>query len=234
MIVQHYQMDNNTEEKDPTICNFFEKTGCCSKFDLCNKSHKDMPIDRTLIFHHLYPDPDLFIDSLPPGSLEISDQEKQRLLDAFFLDVGYMLGSFGQLDDLMIMGNRMDHMSGNVIAIYLEADSAMAAYIALNNVYYAGRKVDISFSSVSRMSSCVCRNQSTCPHGNTCCFVHPLEPSSHIFNLIIEKSMKGFPPGFRKPRSAKSIDSPMDALYGNQKSLYGPKSTTPSYLSSYR
>ena len=91
----------SNEEREPTVCQVYDKTGACLKGELCNKSHRDAPISRAIVLHHIYPDPDLFIEMLPPGTLEIPQEQKQRLVNAFYLDVYYMLQRFGPIDDMI-------------------------------------------------------------------------------------------------------------------------------------
>ena len=124
---------SSESDKDPTLCPLFEKVGACSKGDLCNKSHRSLPLSRAIVLHHIFPDPDLFVSMLPPGSLYIGIDARKRLINSFFLDISQTLMLFGQLDDLVIVGNKCDHLSGNVIGVYHESESAYAAKEALNN-----------------------------------------------------------------------------------------------------
>lgn len=207
-------------EKDPTLCSLFEKVGACPKGDLCNKSHRCLPLARAIVLHHIFPDPDLFLSMLPPGTLFIDADARKRLINAFFLDIAQALMHFGQIDDLVIAGNKCDHLSGNVICVFHESDAAHAAQEALNNQYYAGRRIVVTLAPVQRLSHGFCTEQMTkgrCEQGEQCSFVHPVEPSPHVFEQIFPKSVKSFPQPFRNARKPRTVDSPADALCGRTK-----------------
>lgn len=203
-------------ERDPNLCPFFDKTGTCMKGELCNKSHKDVPISRTIVLHHIFPDPDAFISMLPPDVLKMDPETKKRLVDAFFIDVACMLMQFGQLDDMILCQNKVDHLVGNVIALFHDSNAALAAKTFLDGQYYAGRKIQVSFVPIPRISLTICHNVDggQCQLGNMCNFVHPLEPSPFIFNQIFPKAAKAVATPLRNPKKKRFIDNPNDALYG--------------------
>lgn len=209
------------DESNSSLCEFYEKTGACPNQEICIKSHRQAPLSRTIILHHIYPDPEIFINSLPPNTLVLDPVIRQRLVDAVFLDVSVMLMEFGILDDMVIAGNTSDNLFGNIIAIYHEFDSAFAAKEALDGQYYAGRKISVSLSPVSRISRAICNmNNGTnkCILGSSCNFIHPLEPSPHIFNQVFPRGIKSYPEKFRNIKK-RYLDSPNDALYGRTKYL---------------
>lgn len=207
------------DEHDPYICPFFDKTGSCNKGDLCNKIHRDLPISRTIVFHHIFPDPDMFISMLPQGTLEMEEKTRQRLVDSFFIDIATMLMQFGQLDDMVICGNKTDNLVGSVLAVFHDSNAALAAQLALNGQYYAGRKIQVSFVPIPRMSIAICNklDNNECTMGNQCSFIHPLEPDPTYFNQVFPKAAKGIATPFRNPRKKRFIDNPNDALYERTK-----------------
>ena len=209
------------EKVDPNVCILYEKTGCCPKGDLCNKKHLLINLPRCVVFHHIFPNPDFFIDSLPPGKLKISQEEKQRLIDAFFLDLFLMVKNFGIVDDIVLAANRSDHLSGNAWVWFRETDAAFMCQSALSGQYYAGRKIFVSLCSSPRLSLSLCKNHMTgeCPSGASCYLIHPLEPSFHIFNECIPRSLKVYPERFRKWKIPKILDSPNDIVAGTCKTL---------------
>ncbi|OHT01381.1 putative U2 snRNP auxiliary factor small subunit [Tritrichomonas foetus] len=211
------------DEKDPTICQFYDKTGVCSKGELCNKSHRDCAISRAIVLHHIFPDPDVFISMLPPGVLSISDITRQRLVDAFFIDVAAMLMQFGQLDDMVLSGNKSDHLIGNVIGLFHDSDAALAAKIALDGQYYAGRRIAVGFVPIPRLSLAICHNTDNkeCTNGALCNFIHPLEPSPNVYNQCFPRVVKSQPQQLRNPKKKRFINNPMDTLYN--------RSTPPKY-----
>ena len=206
---------------ESNVCVYFEKTGCCPKGELCNKKHILTNLPRCVVFHHIFPNPDFFIDSLPKGTLEISYIERQRLIDAFFIDICLMVKNFGLVDDIVIAANKCDHLSGNVWVWFRETDSAYMCKNALNGQYYAGRKIIVSLCSSPRFSLSQCKLNTTgdCPSGLSCFYIHPLEPSFHIFNECIPRSIKVYPEQFRRWKLPKILDSPNDIIAGRCKTL---------------
>ena len=209
-------------EKDKLTCPSFNKTGACIRGELCNKTHKIVDIERCLCFHNLYPDPNLFEKALPDGVLEIPNEQKQRMLDAFYLDIVLMLQQFGPLEDVVIAGNEVDHLSGNVLAMYREVDGALAAKTALDGQYYAGRRISITFSPTLRISSAICRSFETddCEKGNQCNFIHPLNPSPFVSTECFPQSLRKFPKKFRRGTQNGFVrDAPDDLIHGRTKMI---------------
>lgn len=201
------------KEIDKTCCFEFEKTGVCSHGDLCIKTHRNAELSRCVVFHHLYPDPDLFIQSLSnPKALVITDKEKENLLNAFYLDIYYMLIRFGPLEDIVIASNKINSLSGNVFAMFREVDGAAACYLALNNQFYAGRRIRMTFSPIIRLASAICRCENgECQLGDECFFIHPYNPT--IYSEVFPRAQRMFAKPFRR-KKVVVLASPQDALYG--------------------
>ncbi|EAX96776.1 hypothetical protein TVAG_216790 [Trichomonas vaginalis G3] len=201
-----------SEEK--LFCLQFEKTGVCLKGEMCNKPHRSDPMSRILLFKHLYPDPDVFLALLPTGSVTISDEEKQRAADAFYYDIFLMCQRFGPVEDILIASNKTDIMNGNVYVSFKEVDAAQAAFLTLNNQYYAGRKVECVLTPISRLSNAIC-NESACPYGSTCNYVHPLKISEHITKICFPRSSRVYPTQFRRAGKIKIATTPANILNGS-------------------
>lgn len=207
-------MSSSTAEKEPNLCPFYEKTGACSKGYLCDLIHRNYPLARCLVFHHLYPDPQLFVDHLPPGELSIPEKVQQNLLDAFYLDIYDVLRGFGQIDDILVCGNRADHLVGNVLVLFREVDAAVRAQLILSDQYYAGRPIHITASPILRLSNAVCKRAHDCPNGDKCQYIHPMDPSPHIYRECFSSLIKGYGPSFRKHHQKDPPDNPNDVLRG--------------------
>ncbi|OHT01179.1 Splicing factor U2AF 23 kDa subunit [Tritrichomonas foetus] len=215
---------NNINKLDPekTICNYFDRTGCCAKEDLCNKTHRNAELSRCLVFHHIFPDPDLFVESLPdPDSIQITKEEKINLINSFYLDMVIMLKQFGPLEDLVVASNRSDTMSGNVVAMFREVDGAASAYLALNGQFYAGRKIRVTFAPIIRLASAICRGyeDGECKLGNTCSFIHPHAPSPWITDECFPRAQRMFAAPFRISKRTRILDTPQEVLYGKSKMI---------------
>jgi splicing factor U2AF subunit len=197
----------------------YEKTGACPKGDLCQQSHRNIEMPRCLVFHHIYPDPELFIDMLPPDVFSLSAKQKQNLIDAFYLDMFLMLRNFGLLEDILLCGNKSDHLSGNLIVMYKEVQSATSTLMALNGQYYAGRKIAVTFAPILRLSNAICRSagDAQCQLGAQCNFVHPLNPSKFVMNECFPRGPRHYAPPFRTARAHRIVDTPGELLYGESK-----------------
>lgn len=202
-------------EIDKNVCAIFDKTGCCPREDMCTKKHRQPEMSRCLIFHHLYPDPDLFVSSLPnPEIMTITEEQKLNMLNAFYLDMVIMLSQFGPLEDLVVASNKSDILSGNVLAMFREVDGAAAAFVALNNQYYAGRKIRMTFSPTLRLSSAICREDSNCKNGAVCPFIHPYHPSPSVYNDCFPRAPRQFPAKQREFKRTQFLNTPQNLLYG--------------------
>lgn len=206
-------MSSMKKEIDRSCCLEYEKTGVCSRGDLCMRTHRTAELSRCVVFHHLYPDPDLFIQSLhDPKVLVLTEKEKENLLNAFYLDVYYMLVKFGPVEDIVIASNKADRMSGNVFAMFRDVDGAAACYLALNNQFYAGRRIRITFSPIIRLASAICRCENgQCQSGDECIFIHPYNPT--IYTEVFPRAQRMFAKPFRRTKVVV-LASPQDALYG--------------------
>lgn len=202
---------------DKTICGVFDKTGCCPQEEGCTKMHRQPEISRCLVFHHIYPDPELFINSLPdPKIIQIPKEQQQNLFNAFYMDMVSLLAQFGPLEDLVIASNKSDTLSGNALAMFREVDGAYAAYMALNGEYYCGRKIHITFSPTLRLTSAICRVDE-CKLGLKCHFIHPFNPSPDVYSDCFSRSTRQFPTPQREYKKRQYFNSPQDLLYGKIK-----------------
>lgn len=167
----------------------------------------------------MFPDPDLFRSMLSdPDQVPLTDEKRQNLIDAFYLDVFLVLRQFGILEDIIVCGNKSDHLSGNVLAMYKEVNSAISAQRALNNQYYAGRKLTVTLAPVQRLSNALCRlSDGDCTMGERCSFVHPLNPSKFVMNECFPRGVKAYAQPFRNTKQQKIWDTPTDLLYGKTK-----------------
>lgn len=212
-------MDMKKEMESKLLCLAYERTGVCVKGDHCNKIHRTPEFARCIVLHHIYPDPDLFIKMLPEGTLEISETKKQNMADALYLDVYLSLRRFGKLDDMLIAGNQTDCQSGNLLALFHDVDSAYAAYMALNNQYYAGRKIQITFAPIIRLTMSICKEEKDCPMGHMCSFIHPIPISEHIYRECFPRNIRAYAEPWRHSHRFTGYDSPNDVLYGKSKML---------------
>lgn len=210
-------MNQEQGNPDREYCPNFERTGTCIHGELCTKIHRTPEISRCIVFHHLYPDPQLFADAIDnPSILQFTNEEKTNYLNAFYLDVYYMLIQFGPLEDLLIASNRTESMVGNVFAMFREVDAAAACLLALNHHYYAGRKILITFTPITRLSSAVCQgiDDGKCQLGDKCFFIHPFNVP--IYSEVFPRVQRMFATPFRRGKKI-ILETPQNALYPKEK-----------------
>lgn len=197
-----------------TKCNFFESTGCCPNGRMCPYDHIPLIMNRCLVFHHLYPNPDLFESFLPEDHPKISNQERLNSFNAFYMDVYLEMKLFGEVEDIVVAENITPHLQGNVFVRFKEADDALAAHKALENRFYAGRVVHSTFVPTEKLSTILCKDYPNCIHGLNCCYVHMLEPSKHVLIQCFPKNLKAIPKAFQNNQKNNYLDSPNDLFHG--------------------
>lgn len=206
-------MNEDDKQQDKFVCINYEKTGVCSKGEMCNKVHRSDPMSRIVLFKHLYPDPDIFLALLPEGTIMISEEQKQRAADAFYYDVFLMCQRFGPVEDIVIAANKTDIMTGNVLVSFKEVDAAHAAVLALNNQYYAGRKIHCQLTPIQRLSGSLCR-EPNCPFGDTCNYIHAVNISENVMKACFPRLYRVYPSKFRRTNKFHVLTNPAEILNG--------------------
>ena len=98
----------------------------------------------------------------------------QQVFDDFLEEIVEELTKYGKLEDVQVMENLGDHMIGSVYAKYEDEEDAEKCLEAMNGRYYAGRKLEAEYSSVTDFREARCRSydESICDRGPFCNFMH--------------------------------------------------------------
>ncbi|KAH0789240.1 putative U2 snRNP auxiliary factor small subunit [Histomonas meleagridis] len=201
--------ERNQNRTNPT-CVLYDKFGVCPYGDYCPCYHIKTAFPRILILHHLYPNPEVFYCYLNQQNPK-TEEEKQRLFDAFYYDIYLELRQFGEITDILVAGNLRSFLSGTVWVSFDDADSALAAHMKLNGRYYAGRKIKTSLWDSVRLSTLICNPPNKrCDKGIMCGYVHPIEPSHALRVKCFNRNSKVYPS--REYEETKISTSPEEIM----------------------
>lgn len=179
-----------SEENTKLICKYYSKVGICID-ENCMRYHSKKIFSRVVVFKRIFPDPILFIESLPENIINFDESDLQKYVDSVFYDIYIMCKRFGPVDDILIVRNNIDQLQGSAFVLFREIDAAYACYLTLNGCYYAGRQIEVYLSATNRFSDAVCKNTyKDCVNSDFCHYLHPYVISSDIYNSCFPKSEK--------------------------------------------
>lgn len=142
------------------ICQFFIKTGSCRFGDRCSRNHSRPGISRLLLvpnfFTHIQLDHSKPSEHGADASLEYEDSDMNRDFTEFFNDVLPEFESFGKLEQFKVSRNYEPHLRGNVYVEFNDQRNALRAYQLMQGRFYAGRQINLEFSSIISWSTAIC------------------------------------------------------------------------------
>mmetsp|Transcript_67612 Transcript_67612/g.133442 ORF Transcript_67612/g.133442 Transcript_67612/m.133442 type:complete len:236 (-) Transcript_67612:73-780(-) len=162
-------------EEDRVNCPFYFKIGACRNGDRCNRAHVRPQVSQTLLLPHLYPN--------IPDSLSIANDEDwdddmyaraQEHVEAFYEEVFMELSNYGEIEELVVLDNVSDHMTGNVYCKYYREEAAERAQKKLAGRFYGSRLIQAEYSPVTDFREARCRtfHETRCARGGLCNFMH--------------------------------------------------------------
>jgi splicing factor U2AF 35 kDa subunit len=106
------------------------------------------------------------------------DDDVQDAFDEFYEEVFDELKNHGKIDEIHVVENLGDHMSGNVYVKYEDEEDAEKALKTLHGRYYAGKMLSCEYSPVTDFREARCRqfDDAICSYGGYCNFLHVREP----------------------------------------------------------
>ena len=201
--------DENDKKLNRHFCVQYEKIGVCMRGELCFCIHRDFTFPHVVILHHIYPNPDFFYTVLGEKKSPIDEDLKMSLFDAFYYDLFAECSQFGLVLDIIVSQNIHYLLSGNAWILYQDSDSCIAAYKALNNRYYAGRKIHATLWDTHKLSTIICEpSRGNCSYTGYCDFVHPIDPSPRIRQMCFNRTGTCLPSLDLKTHERKLIISP--------------------------
>lgn len=169
-------------------CIDFDRLGVCPHGDTCSFIHTQSAFPRVVILHHIYPNPDFFYTCLGEEKAPIPDTFRTSLFDAFYYDLYAECAQFGQVLDIIVAKNIQYHLYGTAWVQFQDSDSAIAAQKALNNRFYAGKKIKATLWNTHKLSKFLCDGKKTrCIAGGFCQLIHSLEPSDYVRELCFNR-----------------------------------------------
>lgn len=161
---------------DGDFCTFFMKTGACRYGFQCKRRHIYPVISETLLIDHMYrdkySDSRTITNSQDDILLEYDHKEMQGLYNGFYEDCIPEFEKFGKIIQYKTCNNLVSHLRGNVFIQFEDPVSAIKAYLMMENRYYAGYPLNISFSLIKDWKQAVCAYDEYCPKFVECNFQH--------------------------------------------------------------
>ncbi|KAG5629283.1 hypothetical protein H5410_001000 [Solanum commersonii] len=112
-------------ERDRVNCPFYFKIDACRHGDRCFRLHTKPSISPTLLLPNMFQRP---IDPL----------KMQQHFEDFYEDLFEKLNNYGEIENLNICDNIVDHMVGSVYVQFREEEQAAKALKNLTGRLYAG------------------------------------------------------------------------------------------------
>lgn len=186
--------DENDKKLNRHFCVQYEKIGICIHGDLCFGIHREFTFPHVVILHHIYPNPDFFFYCLGEKKSPINEDLRMSIFDAFYYDLYAECSQFGQVLDIIVAQNVSLHLAGTAWILFQDSDSCIAAYKALNNRFYAGRRIHASLWDTHKLSTIICEpSRGNCSCNGYCGFVHQIDPSPRIRQMCFNRTATCLP-----------------------------------------
>lgn len=156
-------------------CPFYLKIGCCRHGTSCSRVHVIPTSARTILIAHAFEEtPESFKLASEEDFTDEEFAKAQKTVEEFWVELFAHMAEFGEIEDLILVDNTSDHMTGNVYVQYYEEESGHRALAGLKDSYWSGRKLQAEFSPVIDFREARCRAfcEGRCPRGQECNFLH--------------------------------------------------------------
>jgi splicing factor U2AF subunit len=188
-------------EEDKYNCPFYYKIGACRHGERCSRTHLRPNFSQTLIFPHLY---------IAPPQVDPNTQqpvEDTEHFEEFFEEVLEEFMNHGAIEEMHVVENLGDHMSGNVYIKYKFEEDAEKCLKAMNGRFYAGRVIAGEFSPVTDFREARCRqfDEDHCSRGGYCNFMH-LKRVPRFLRKKMRKGKKTDKSSRRERERSESVD----------------------------
>merc|ERR1711879_237518 len=170
-------------EQDPHNCSFFLRTASCRHGENCPKAHPWPPFSNTVLFKHVW---------IPPKHISAKKRKLTDHFEKFVEDLIEECKNYGAIVDIQTLSNNGDHMLGNTFVKFSDEDEAARCIGSTNGRFYAGRKVNTTFSPLTDFDHARCRDFVTgeCKRGNYCNFAHFMENPRWLENFCKDSTRK--------------------------------------------
>ena len=176
-------------EEDRINGPFFFKIGACRHGETCTRKHNKPPFSQTVLIKKMYYNPMIPLVNSGTQVGKFDQLTLQQVFDDFLEEIVEELSKYGNLEDVQVMENLGDHMIGCVYAKYEDEEDAEKCLNAMNGRYYAGRKLEAEYTSVTDFREARCRSydESICDRGSFCNFMHVRGPCKALRKYLEEK-----------------------------------------------
>lgn len=162
-------------ETDSRNCPFYMKVGCCRYGEACSKFHPTPETSHTLLFKNMYSWPGLVGQSDEDNDMDIQFNEDDILTHflEFWTDIVPEFEKFGEVQNLRICRNVVQHLRGNVYVSYKKSDDAEKA-CNMTGRFYEGKQIFGEYCPVMDWSKALCGmySRNECERGDNCNFLH--------------------------------------------------------------
>lgn len=191
-------------EEDKVNCPFYFKMGACRHGDRCSRQHHKPAFSQTLLVPHFWTNPLAAVDAAGGDVVAADTEEVQDDFDDFYEEVFLELRKSGNVEEIHVVENLGDHMTGNLYVKYEDEMQAEVALRSLHGRWYAKRQLLCEFSPVTDFREARCRqfDETSCARGGHCNFLHVREPSRPL-RKFLEKEY-GFYIGKNREKSSSS------------------------------
>jgi len=162
---RQYHSKTYGTEADPHNCSFFLRIGACRHGNCCPKRHSHPTFGSTVIYEHIW---------LCPSKKYDNKKKKLAHYDMFVEDLMQECMKYGDIEEILTIENKGDHMIGNTFVKFHNEDQAAACIKGTQGRWYCGRKVVVRYSPVTDFDQARCRDfqGGNCKRGHFCNFAH--------------------------------------------------------------
>jgi splicing factor U2AF subunit len=162
-------------EEDKVNCPFYFKIGSCRHGDTCTRLHNKPPLSQSMVFQHLYQNPNAAI--VKANGMDVAESELVAAVthfEDFYEEIFMQFAKYGEIEDLVVADNIGDHMIGNVWIKFRQEEFAKKCMDDMQALFYAGRQIQAEFVPVTDFREAKCRKHTEghCDRGGYCNFLH--------------------------------------------------------------
>ncbi|CAD7924933.1 unnamed protein product [Amoebophrya sp. A25] len=164
-------------KRDIGECPFYSKIGTCRHGTLCSRKHVKCTESRTVLLAHVFADTWETLAISTDDGPEVPDEvycTAVNQIEDFYEEVFFQMAKYGEIEDLLLVDNISEHMSGNVYVKFFTKEAAAKALESVQGKFYSGRVIKAELSPCVEFRDARCRayTEGNCPRGQNCNFLH--------------------------------------------------------------
>lgn len=209
-------------EEDKVNCPFYFKNGACRYGDHCIRRHLKPTKTVTLLFPHMYQNSPKEIaisegNPVPPKEIK----EAIEKFEDFYQEVFLELATFGEIEEMHVCDNIVNHLIGNVLVKFVSEDDSENCKKNITGRTYKGRLVVPEYSPVTDFKDGRCRQfeSGACKRGGNCNFMHMKVVSKDLLKECY-KHMYKENPQYKERRKEEKIKIKEESKNKSRKNNY--------------